>query len=113
LSVLAQWRAVPRIALSLPSKAFVPPPKVESAVVHVTPANMPDGVPVGAMERITAAAFGQRRKMLRASLKSLPGATEALLHAGVDGCRRAETLTVAEFVTLASAWSSAAGRSDS
>lgn len=113
LSVLAQWRAVPRIALSLPSKAFVPPPKVESAVVYVTPANMPDGVPVGAMERITAAAFGQRRKMLRASLKSLPGATEALLHAGIDGCRRAETLTVAEFVTLAGAWSSAAGRSDS
>jgi 16S rRNA (adenine1518-N6/adenine1519-N6)-dimethyltransferase len=113
LSVLAQWRAAPRIALSLPSKAFVPPPKVESAVVHVTPANMPDGVPAGAMERITAAAFGQRRKMLRASLKSLPGATEALSHAGIDGCRRAETLTVAEFVTLAGAWSSATRHSDS
>ena len=101
LSVLAQWRSVPRIALRLPAAAFVPPPKVASAVVHIRPGEMPPGVDPDAISRITAAAFGQRRKMLRSSLKSLPGGLSALESAGIDGSRRAETLTVEEFIKLA------------
>lgn len=104
LAVLAQWRSTPRIALELPSRAFTPPPKVSSAVVHIVPAEPLKDVPVGALGAITAAAFGQRRKMLRASLKSLPGALDALAACGIDGERRAETLSVAEFVDLAAAW---------
>lgn len=105
LSVLAQWRSRPRIALSLPPRAFIPPPKVDSAVVHIVPSDAPEGVPVKAVERVTAAAFGQRRKMLRASLKALPGGLEALAASGIDGARRAETLSVDEFVALARCWS--------
>jgi len=108
LAVLAQWRSLPRIALELPSRAFTPPPKVSSAVVHIVPAEPIREVPVAALGSITAAAFGQRRKMLRASLKALPGALDALAACGIDGERRAETLDVAEFVGLAAAWS--AGR---
>lgn len=104
LSVLAQWRSTPRIALDLPPQAFTPPPKVSSAVVHIVPAAAPAGVTAAAIGAITAAAFGQRRKMLRASLKSLPGAIDALAACGIDGERRAETLSVAEFVALAAAW---------
>ena len=104
LSVLAQWRSRPRIALSLPPRAFIPPPKVDSAVVHIVPSEAPEGVPVKAVERVTAAAFGQRRKMLRASLKALPGGLEALAASGIDGARRAETLAVGEFVALARCW---------
>ena len=107
LAVLTQWRSRPRIALELPSRAFTPPPKVSSAVVHIVPAEPIRDVPVGALGAITAAAFGQRRKMLRASLKALPGAIEALAACGIDGERRAETLTVMEFATLAAAWSAA------
>lgn len=107
LSVLAQWRSTPRIALDLPPQAFTPPPKVSSAVVHIVPAAAPAGVTAAAIGAITAAAFGQRRKMLRASLKSLPGAIEALAACGIDGERRAETLLVAEFVALAAAWGAA------
>lgn len=107
LSVLAQWRSTPRIALDLPPQAFTPPPKVSSAVVHIVPAAAPAGVTAAAIGAITAAAFGQRRKMLRASLKSLPGAIEALAACGIDGERRAETLSVAEFVALAAAWGAA------
>ncbi|MEX6722896.1 16S rRNA (adenine(1518)-N(6)/adenine(1519)-N(6))-dimethyltransferase RsmA [Parapedomonas caeni] len=105
LSVLAQWRACPRIAFDVPAKAFTPPPKVTSSVVHITPAEPLADVPVGALEAVTAAAFGQRRKMLRASLKSLGGDPAALLDdTGIDGERRAETLSIAEFCTLARAW---------
>ena len=104
LSVLAQWRSTPRIALDLPPQAFTPPPKVSSAVVHIVPAAAPAGVTAAAIGAITAAAFGQRRKMLRASLKSLPGAIDALAACGIDGERRAESLSVAEFVALAAAW---------
>ncbi|MBB4631362.1 16S rRNA (adenine(1518)-N(6)/adenine(1519)-N(6))-dimethyltransferase RsmA [Sphingosinicella soli] len=104
LAVLAQWRARPRIALSLPPRAFIPPPKVDSAVVHIVPAEAPADVPVSAVERVTAAAFGQRRKMLRASLKALPRGLEALAASGIDGARRAETLSIDEFVTLARCW---------
>ena len=101
LSVAAQWRASPRIALSVNRSAFVPPPKVASAVVHIVPAHMPEGVNARTMERLTEAAFGQRRKMLRSSLKALPGALEALERLGIDSERRAETLSVEEFVTVA------------
>ncbi len=101
LSVLAQWRSEPNIAMTLPPRAFVPAPKVDSAVVHITPLPAPAGVDARTLGQLTAAAFGQRRKMLRSSLKSLPGALEALAAAGIDETRRAETLTVAEFVSVA------------
>lgn len=105
LAVLCQAVTQPRLALTLPPGAFRPPPKVDSAVAVLEPLpeterfNDLDG-----MEKITAAAFGQRRKMLRAALKSLPGAVEALEASGIDPTRRAETLTQAEFRTLATAW---------
>ena len=101
LAVLAQWRARPKIAMKVHRSAFTPPPKVMSAVVHVTPAPAPEGVPARLLERLTAAAFGQRRKMLRQSLKGMPGALEALAVLGIGAERRAETLSVDEFVTLA------------
>ncbi|RYD85095.1 MAG: 16S rRNA (adenine(1518)-N(6)/adenine(1519)-N(6))-dimethyltransferase, partial [Sphingomonadales bacterium] len=80
--------------------AFVPPPKVMSAVIHVVPGEQPAGVSVAMIEALTAAAFGQRRKMLRQSLKGLKGAVEALPDVGIDPERRAETLSVDEFVAL-------------
>jgi 16S rRNA (adenine1518-N6/adenine1519-N6)-dimethyltransferase len=103
LAVLAQWRSTPRIAMTVHRSAFTPPPKVMSAVVHIVPAEAPEGVQLKTLEKLTAAAFGQRRKMLRQSLKGVPGAVEALDALGVDSSRRAETVTVAEFVALARA----------
>lgn len=105
LSVAAQWRAIPRIAMAVHRSAFVPSPKVASAVVHIVPAPAPVGVDAFVLERLTAAAFGQRRKMLRSSLKSLPGALEKLAPLGIDPERRAETVSVEEFVALARALS--------
>ena len=101
LAVLAQWRAEARIAMKVHRSAFTPPPKVMSAVVNVVPAPMPMGVSARMLERLTEAAFGQRRKMLRQSLKGLPGALAALERLGVDPQRRAETLSVGEFEGLA------------
>ena len=101
LSVAAQWRATPRIALAVHRSAFTPPPKVASAVVHIVPAAMPEGVNPNVLERLTAAAFGQRRKMLRQSLKPVPGALDALEQIGIAGERRAETVSVPEWVALA------------
>ena len=101
LSVAAQWRSHARIALKVNRSAFVPPPKVTSAVVHIVPADQPAGVDPKVMERLTEAAFGQRRKMLRSSLKSFPGALEAAAQLRIDVQRRAETLSIAEFVALA------------
>jgi len=103
LSVAAQWRSRPRIALTVNRSAFVPPPKVTSAVVHVEPAAQPEEVDPGVIERLTEAAFGQRRKMLRSSLKPLPGAVDAAESLGIDLQRRAETLSVEEWVKLARA----------
>lgn len=103
LAVLAQWRSTARLAMKVHRSAFTPPPKVMSAVVHVEPAAMPEGVRAATLERLTEAAFGQRRKMLRQSLKSMPGAAEALETLGIDPTRRAETLSVAEFTALARA----------
>nr|WP_232478846.1 16S rRNA (adenine(1518)-N(6)/adenine(1519)-N(6))-dimethyltransferase RsmA [Roseomonas rosulenta] len=102
LAVLAQWRCRCDLLLRLPPGAFSPPPKVWSAVVGFTPhADDPGAALFAAMERTTAAAFGQRRKMLRGALKSLGDAPGLLAAAGIDGARRAETLTVAEFDRLA------------
>ena len=102
LGVLAQWRCRTTLLLTLPPGAFSPPPKVWSAVVGLVPLPEDPGPALFAtMERLTAAAFGQRRKMLRGALKSL-GEAEALLGAaGIDPTRRAETLTIAEFDRLA------------
>ena len=101
LAVLAQWRSTAKLAMKVHRSAFTPPPKVMSAVVHVEPAAQPEGVSPRTLERVTEAAFGQRRKMLRQSLKSLPGAVQALERLAIDTQRRAETLSVAEFVSLA------------
>ncbi|PZU14809.1 MAG: 16S rRNA (adenine(1518)-N(6)/adenine(1519)-N(6))-dimethyltransferase [Sphingobium sp.] len=101
LAVLSQWRSDARIAMKVHRSAFTPPPKVMSAVVHLTPKPAPEGVALKHLERLTAAAFGQRRKMLRQSLKGLPGALDALASLGIDPQRRAETLSIEEFVATA------------
>jgi 16S rRNA (adenine1518-N6/adenine1519-N6)-dimethyltransferase len=101
LAVLAQWRSTARIAMNVHRSAFTPPPKVMSAVVHIVPTVAPQGVRVATLERLTAAAFGQRRKMLRQSLKSVAGAAHAMEALGIDPTRRAETVSVAEWVELA------------
>ena len=101
LAVLAQFVATCELRLHIPPAAFVTPPKIWSAVVVLTPnATQPPDALFRAMERLTAAAFGQRRKMLRGSLKSV-GGEHLLARAGIDPTRRAETLHVAEFETLA------------
>lgn len=103
LSVLAQWRGTASLAFKVNRAAFVPPPKVTSAVVHIRPREQPESVALEKVEAVTQAAFGQRRKMLRQSLRSLPGAIEALEPLGIDPTRRAETLTVSDYVRLARA----------
>jgi 16S rRNA (adenine1518-N6/adenine1519-N6)-dimethyltransferase len=103
LSVLTQWRCEAEIAMTLGPGAFVPPPKVSSAVVKLVPRAqpLPAGRP-GTLARVTAAAFGQRRKMLRQSLKMLTATPELLLReAGIDPEQRAETVPVAGFARLA------------
>jgi len=100
LGVLCGWRTEAHMAFDVPPQAFTPPPKVTSSVVHLVPKREPAPCDASALERVTMAAFGQRRKMLRQSLKPLGG--EALLaKAGIDPQRRAETLSVDEFVLLA------------
>jgi 16S rRNA (adenine1518-N6/adenine1519-N6)-dimethyltransferase len=101
LSVAAQWRSRPRLAMRVSRSAFVPPPKVTSAVVHILPVEQSNGVEPHMIERLTEAAFGQRRKMLRSSLKQVPGALEAAESLGIDPQRRAETVSVEEWVKLA------------
>jgi len=103
LSVLVQWLAEPRILFDIPPRAFVPPPKVTSSVVRIVPRPEPLAqAQKPALERVTAAAFGQRRKMLRTSLKALGIPVEPLLErAGVAPTARAEELSVAEFCALA------------
>ncbi len=102
LSVIAQAASVPARAFDLPARAFTPPPKVQSSVVLFRPTDRPLG-DIRALERVTQSAFGQRRKMLRASMKSLWGeaAEERLAAAGVDPTRRAEALSIDEFLALA------------
>ncbi|WP_174298219.1 16S rRNA (adenine(1518)-N(6)/adenine(1519)-N(6))-dimethyltransferase RsmA [Sphingomonas bacterium] len=101
LAVLGQWRSTARIAMTVHRSAFTPPPKVMSAVVHLVPAEAPAGVSARTLERLTAAAFGQRRKMLRQSLKGLDGALAALEELGIDPTRRAETIPIGDFVAIA------------
>jgi 16S rRNA (adenine1518-N6/adenine1519-N6)-dimethyltransferase len=101
LSVLAQWRSTAKLVMNVHRSAFVPPPKVMSAVVHIVPKDMPEGVTPAMLEKLTEAAFGQRRKMLRSSLKDVPGALTALETIGIDSSRRAETVSVGEFVKVA------------
>ncbi len=105
LSVLAQWTCAARLGLRLPPAAFTPPPRVHSAVIVLTPhADQPTPALFAAMERLTAAAFGQRRKMLRGALRALlpePAIGALLGGAGIAPERRAETLSIAEFDLLA------------
>ena len=104
LSVLSQWRCEAEIAFDVGPKAFTPPPKVTSSIAVLYPRGNPLPCPTDALQRVTAAAFGQRRKMLRQSLKPLGGA-DLLERAGIEPERRAETLDIAEFVALANALS--------
>ena len=101
LSVLAQWLCAVTLHMRIPPAAFVPPPKVWSAVVSLVPRlEQPSPALFAAMERLTAAAFGQRRKMLRSALRQLGG--EAYLPlCGINPARRAETLSIGEFACLA------------
>ena len=105
LSIAAQWRSRPKLSMTVNRSAFVPPPKVTSAAVHIVPSDQPAGVDPLVMERLTEAAFGQRRKMLRSSLKQMPGALDAAQQLGIDPQRRAETLRVDEWIALARALS--------
>lgn len=104
LAVLAQARCTAKLDFTVPPRAFTPPPKVASAVVHLN--NLQDAYPhLDALERVTAAAFGQRRKMLRSALRSLTPEPEALLHAaGLEPTARAEEIDQLGFRNLADAW---------
>ncbi|HYH20664.1 MAG TPA: 16S rRNA (adenine(1518)-N(6)/adenine(1519)-N(6))-dimethyltransferase RsmA [Azospirillum sp.] len=110
LSVITQWRADARVQFNLPPRAFTPPPKVESAVVHLTPRADPEPADWAAMEAVTAAAFGQRRKMLRQSLKTLGNAEALLAEAGLLPTARAEEIDVPGFAALARAHAAGVGR---
>jgi 16S rRNA (adenine1518-N6/adenine1519-N6)-dimethyltransferase len=105
LGVLAGWRTAARVLFDVPPSAFTPPPEVTSSVVSIQPRPEPVApARLAALERVSAAAFGQRRKMLRQSLKGLGVEPPILLQAaGIDPTRRAETLDVAEFCALARA----------
>jgi 16S rRNA (adenine1518-N6/adenine1519-N6)-dimethyltransferase len=105
LGVLCGWRGEARILFDVPPAAFVPPPKVTSSVVDLRPRASPLPCRVASLEAVTRAAFGQRRKMLRQSLKSLaPDPGPLLAAAGLEGTRRAEEVPVAGYVALANAW---------
>jgi 16S rRNA (adenine1518-N6/adenine1519-N6)-dimethyltransferase len=104
LGVLAGWRTDARIAFNVGRQAFVPPPNVTSAVVHLKPKPIGDDVTVKDLEHITRAAFGQRRKMVRQSLKAAGVSVEGLLKAGgLEGSERAEELSVETFLAMARA----------
>ncbi|MGN6489093.1 MAG: 16S rRNA (adenine(1518)-N(6)/adenine(1519)-N(6))-dimethyltransferase RsmA [Devosia sp.] len=104
LGVLCGWRTEDRIAFNVGRDAFTPPPKVTSSVVHLRPRTLDDGVAVRDLEAVTRAAFGQRRKMVRQSLKSLGVPMEPLLAAaGLRGDERAEDLPVETYLQLAKA----------
>ncbi len=103
LAILAQWRAEARIVMDLPPQAFTPAPKVHSAVVHLTALDQPK-YPADAqvLSRVVAAAFNQRRKMLRASLKGVaPDIEDRLIAAGITPTQRAEEISLERFCALA------------
>jgi 16S rRNA (adenine1518-N6/adenine1519-N6)-dimethyltransferase len=106
LGIAAQWRTKARMLFDIDRRAFTPPPSITSTVVELTPRAEPLApADARALELVVAAAFGQRRKMLRASLKSLTGDAQALLDAaGIEGTRRAEELTIEQFCALARAF---------
>ncbi|MTW17331.1 16S rRNA (adenine(1518)-N(6)/adenine(1519)-N(6))-dimethyltransferase RsmA [Rhodoplanes serenus] len=104
LAVLAQWRCAPKLLFDIAPSAFVPPPKVTSTLVRLEPRPAPLPCRLAALERVTAAAFGQRRKMLRQSLKALaPDPLPLIAAAGLDPTGRAEDVTIDGFVALARA----------
>jgi 16S rRNA (adenine1518-N6/adenine1519-N6)-dimethyltransferase len=110
LGVLAGWRTEAKILFDVAPSAFVPPPKVTSSVVRLVPRATPLPCAQASLERVAAAAFGQRRKMLRASLRSLGGDPDTLLRAaGIDPTERAERLPVEGFVALANAFDATGG----
>jgi len=98
LTVLCQWLCHCHAAFDVPRTAFVPPPKVTSTIIHLTPKTRNDNVDFETIEKLTAAAFGQRRKTIRQSLKPF---TDALEQSGLDTKLRAENLSVADFIKLA------------
>jgi len=104
LAILANWRCATRILFDVPAAAFTPPPKVTSAVVELIPRSAPEACDPKLLGQITQAAFGQRRKMLRQSLKGL-GVDPALLldDAGIEPTKRAEEIELGKFVALANA----------
>ncbi|MGE3829748.1 MAG: 16S rRNA (adenine(1518)-N(6)/adenine(1519)-N(6))-dimethyltransferase RsmA [Parvibaculaceae bacterium] len=103
LSVLCQWRAVPKLLFDVDRRAFTPQPKITSAIVSIVPLATPsEPCDVRTLERVTAAAFGQRRKMLRSSLKTIiPDPVALLAELGIDANLRAENLPVADFCRIA------------
>ena len=105
LSVICQWKATVKKLFNLPPGAFLPPPKVTSTVLQLTPRHPREDVPWDALEKVVKAAFSQRRKMLRSSLKELiPSPLTLLEDAHINPERRAEDLSVQEFCTLAALW---------
>jgi len=108
LGVLCGWRTEARILFDVPPSAFVPPPKITSSIVHLTPTQDPLPCRIGALEAVTRAAFGQRRKMLRQSLKSIaPEPSAIIAAAGLEETTRAENVPVEGFVALANAFDAA------
>lgn len=105
LAVLSNWLADTTIEFDVSADVFVPPPKVTSTIVTLVPREQPLAeADLSILEKVTAAAFGQRRKMLRASLKQItPEAESILLACNIDPTRRAETLTIEEFCALSRA----------
>ena len=105
LSVIAQWRTESRILFGIPARAFTPVPKVDSSLVELVPrAELMPACDIAVLEKVTAAAFGQRRKMLRSSLRQITPDAEALLNSlGIEPTARAEELQVADFARLANA----------
>jgi 16S rRNA (adenine1518-N6/adenine1519-N6)-dimethyltransferase len=104
LGVIAQATCEARLAMEVPARAFTPPPKVDSAVVRLEPRpDRPSPIRLDALQKVTAAAFGQRRKMLRSSLKAL-GGEDLLAAGGLDPTLRAEVVAPEAFLALADAW---------
>ena len=113
LSVLAQWRTAVRLCFAVSARAFVPPPKVDAAVLQLRPRARPHDANLDWLQRTTAAAFGQRRKMLRTSLKALHDEPARLLaEIGISAQARAEHLSVAQFCALSNALQAAASESE-
>lgn len=104
LSVLSQWRSTPRIAFDIPPRAFTPAPKVTSSLIHIEPTDAPAAIVPALVSKVAASAFGQRRKMLRQSLKSLSVDVPTLCSAAdVDLTLRADALPVSGYIALAGA----------